>query len=124
VWKRKGTIQPRYAKASTENLQVANKLIDSYKHGLGKKKGTLKKVAEILEDEGYDYHLVRSLSLLLDRRSVYKCISPTDPPTLRQRIFQATGKTGPTTTTEQREKILGKIALQLEISMEELEDIM
>jgi len=124
VWRRKGTIQPRYAKPSTENLQVANKLIDAYKQGVDKKKSELKKVADTLEDEGYDYHLVRGLSLLLDRRSTFKCTSQAYPPTLRQKIFQATGKTGPTTTTEQREKVLGKVAAELEISSRELEDAM
>ena len=124
VWKRKGIIQPRYAKPSTENLQVANKLIDAYKHSVGKKKSTLKKVADTLEDEGYDYHLVRGLSLLLDRRSVFKCTSQADPPALRQKIFQATGKTGPAATTEQRKTIIEKVAAQLEISSEELEDAM
>ncbi|TRO53383.1 DUF790 family protein, partial [Candidatus Bathyarchaeota archaeon] len=101
VWRRKGTIQPRYAKSSMENLQVANKLIEAYKHCVGKKKKSLKKVEDILEDEGYDYHLVRGLSLLLDRRSVFKCSSQADPSAVRRKIFLATGKTGPTTTTEQ-----------------------
>jgi predicted nuclease of restriction endonuclease-like RecB superfamily len=124
VWRRKGTIQPRYAKPSTENLQVANKLIEAYKHGVSKKKSTLKKVADTLEDEGYDYHLVRGLSILLDRRCFFKCTSQTDPEVLRQKIFQATGKTGPATTPEQRKAILEKVAAQLEISSEELEDAM
>jgi len=124
VWRRKGTIQPRYAKPSTENLQVANKLIEAYKHSVGKKKNILKKVADNLEDEGYDYHLVRGLSLLLDRRSVFKCASQADPPALRQKIFQETGKTGPATTMEQRKTIIEKIASQLEISSKELEETM
>ena len=51
VWKRKGIIQPRYAKPSTGNLQVANTLIEAYKHSVGKKKSTLKKIADDLEDE-------------------------------------------------------------------------
>jgi predicted nuclease of restriction endonuclease-like RecB superfamily len=124
VWKRKGTIQPRYAKPSTENLQVARNLIEVYQHSIGKKKSTLKKVADDLEDEGYDYHLVRGLSLLLDRRSVFKCTSQADPPYLRQKIFQATGKTGPATTLEQRKNIIEKVASQLKISSEKLEESM
>jgi hypothetical protein len=124
VWKRKGTIQPRYAKPSTYNLQVANSLIEAYKHGVGKKKSTLKKLADDLEDEGYDYHLVRGLSLLLDRRSVFKCTSPFDPPELRRKIFQATGKTGPATTPEQRKAIIEIVAAQLKISSEQLEETM
>jgi predicted nuclease of restriction endonuclease-like RecB superfamily len=124
VWRRKGTIQPRYAKSSTENLQVASKLIDAYRHGVGKKKSALKKVTDTLEDEGYEYRLIRGLSLLLDRRSVFKCTSQADPEALRQKIFQITGKTGPTTTLEQRRTIIEKVAAQLEISSEELEDAM
>jgi len=124
VWRRKGTIQPRYAKPSTENLQVANKLIDAYKYGIGKKKNILKKVADTLEDEGYDYHFVRSLSLLLDRRSVFKCTSQTDPAALRQKIFEATGKTGPSTSLKQRTSIIEKVADHLKMSGEELEEAM
>jgi predicted nuclease of restriction endonuclease-like RecB superfamily len=124
VWKRKGIIQPRYAKPTTENLQVANTLIEAYKQSVGKKKSALKKVADDLEDEGYDYHLVRGLSLLLDRKSVFKCTSQTDPPELRRTIFQSTGKTGPATTTEQRKTTVENVAQQLKISAEKLEESM
>ncbi len=124
VWKRKGIIQPRYAKLSAENLQIAEKLIEAYKHGIGKKKKHLKKVVETFEDEGYDYHFVRGLSLLLDRRSVFKCTSKANPIVLRQKIFQATGINGPATTLEQRKSIIGEVAAQLEISGEEFEKIM
>jgi predicted nuclease of restriction endonuclease-like RecB superfamily len=124
VWKRKGTIQPRYAKPSTVNLQIASDLIEAYKHGIGKKKSTLKKIVDRLEDEGYDYHLVRGLSLLLDRKSIFKCNSQTDPSELRRQIFQATGKTGPTTTPEKRKTIIDQVAFQLKISTEQLEESM
>jgi uncharacterized protein len=122
VWKRKGTIQPRYAKSSAENLHVATKLITAYTQGLGKKKSHLKAAVTILEDEGHDYHFVRGLALLLDRRSVFECTSRTDPSILRQRIFQVTGKSGPATTEEQRQKIIAEVAAQLQISDEELEE--
>jgi predicted nuclease of restriction endonuclease-like RecB superfamily len=124
VWKRKGTIQPRYAKPFTANMQVANSLIEAYKHSVGKKKSTLKKLADDLEDTGYDYHLVRGLSLLLDRKSVFKCSSQTDPTELRRQIFQTTGKTGPATTPEQRKAIIASVASQLKISTEHVEESM
>ena len=124
VWKRKGIIQPRYAKLSAENLQVAKKLIEAHKHGIGKKKKHLKKVVDTFEDEGYDYHFVRGLSLLLDRRSVFKCTSKVNPFALRQKIFQATGINGPATTMVQRRNIIEEVAAQLEISGEELEEMM
>ncbi len=124
VWKRKGTIQPRYAKPSTINLQVASNLIDAYKHSIGKKKNALKKIADDLEDQGYDYHLIRGLSTLLDRKSVFKCASQTEPPELRRRIFQTTGKTGPATNHEKRKQIIEKVACQLKISTQQLEESM
>jgi len=124
VWRRKGTIQPRYAKPSTENLQAANKLIEAYKYGIGKQKSILKKVADALEDDGYDYHFVRGLSHLLDRRSVFKCTSQTDPAVLRQKIFEETGKIGPSTSMKQRTSIIDKVATHLKMSGEELEQAM
>jgi predicted nuclease of restriction endonuclease-like RecB superfamily len=124
VWKRKGTIQPRYAKASTANLQVAKTLIEAYKHGICKKKRTLKEMADSLEDEGYDYHFIRGLSLLLDRKSQFKCTSQTDPFELRRQIFHATGKTGPATNSEKREAVFGKVASQLKISTDQLDESM
>jgi len=124
VWKRKGTIQPRYAKPSTTNLQVASNLIEAYKYSIGKKKSALKKLADDLEDQGYDYHLIRGLSLLLDRKSVFKCTSQTDPPELRRRIFQATGKIEPATNPEKRKTIIEKVASQLKISTKQIEESM
>jgi predicted nuclease of restriction endonuclease-like RecB superfamily len=122
VWRRKGSIQPRYAKSSKENLEVAKKLVETYKHSLGKKKGFLKTVADDLEDQGYDYHLVRGLSLLLDRRSVFKCKSQIDPLELRRQIFAETGRNGLTTTPEKRRAIIERTSHQLGISVSQLEE--
>ena len=124
VWKRKGIIQPRFARSTKENLQVASNLIDLYKHGVGKKKWVLKKVADELETEGYDYRFVRGLLLLLDRKSVFRCHSPTDPQELRRKLFQITGEKGPAISLEERKKELEEVASQLEISSEELEEEM
>jgi len=90
---------------------------------VGKKKRALKNVADILEDEGHDYHLVRSLSLLLDRRSVFKCVSRFDPAELRRTIFQATG-TESATTPEKRKSIIERVARQMEVSSEQIEESM
>jgi len=38
VWKRKGEIQPRYAKLSSDNLEVASRLIQAFKAHVGEKK--------------------------------------------------------------------------------------
>jgi predicted nuclease of restriction endonuclease-like RecB superfamily len=123
VWKRKGTIQPRYATSTSDNLLVANRLIDAYKQGVGKKKLALKNVADTLEDEGHDYRLVRGLSLLLDRQSVFKCVSQLDPPALRRTIFQTTG-TESATTPEKRKTIIDSVAHQLGIYSAQIEESM
>ncbi len=124
VWKRKGTIQPRFAQASADNLIVAKVLIETYTQGVAKKKATLKSVGEELEDKGYDFHLVRGLSLLLDRRSIFKCTSQTNPLELRRKLFQETRKTGPATNPKQRKTIIEKIASETKISVQELEEAM
>ena len=121
VWKRKGTIQPRFARQSAENLIVAKTLIEAYTEGVGKKKYSLKSTGEELEDKGYDFHLVRGLSLLLDRRSVFKCASQTNPLELRRKLFQETGKTGPATNDKNRKAIVEKVATETKISVQELE---
>jgi uncharacterized protein len=124
VWKRKGTIQPRFAQASADNLIVAKTIIETYTHGVGKKKSALKSIGEELEDKGYDFHLVRGLSLLLDRRSIFKCTSQTSPPELRRKLFLETGKTGPATNHNQRKTIIEKVASETKISVQELEESM
>ena len=124
VWKRRDIIQPRFAPASADNLKVANTLIETYKQSTGKKKITLKRAGEKLEDAGYDFHFVRSLSLLLERRSTFNCSSKIDPPELRRKIFQATGKPGPATNPKKRKSIIEKAASEIKISSKELEESM
>jgi predicted nuclease of restriction endonuclease-like RecB superfamily len=79
VWKRKGEIQPRYAKLSSENLEAANRLIEAYKAHVGEKKKVLKAVIVDLENGGYEYRFVRALFLLLDRKSTFTCNSKINP---------------------------------------------
>jgi predicted nuclease of restriction endonuclease-like RecB superfamily len=103
---------------------VAKTLIETYTQGVGKKKSALKSVGEELEDKGYDFHLVRGLSLLLDRRSIFKCTSQTNPLELRRRLFQETGEAGPATNPKQRKTIIEKVASETKISVQELEESM
>lgn len=123
VWKRKGVILPRYAKFDTDSLKVADALIEAYKNGLGKKKKTLRKFVEGLEDSGQEYHFVRGLSFLLDRRSFFKGNTETGPLEIRRRIFCETGKSGPATTPEQRKAVIEKVAAELRLSTELLEEL-
>ncbi len=122
VWKRKGEIQPRYAKPSSQNEEVVSFLIEAYKSHIGEKKKVLKALVAELEDKGYEYRFVRALSLLLDRKSTFVCQCKVDPVDLRRKIFQATEQIGLPTTTENRRKILKIIASKMALSVEDVEE--
>jgi hypothetical protein len=121
VWKRKGEIQPRYAKLSSDNLEVANRLIEAYKFHVGEKKKVLKAVVVDLENSGYEYRFVRALYLLLDRKSTFACSSKINPADLRKKIFQATEKFGLPTTSEKRQRILEAVASETALATENVE---
>ena len=122
VWKRKGEIQPRYAKPSNSNEEIANILIEAYKTHIGEKKKVLKALVVELEDKGYEYRFVRALSLLLDRKSTFICNSKADPVDLRKKIFQATEQFGLPTTSKNRRKILEIVASKMALTVEAVEE--
>jgi predicted nuclease of restriction endonuclease-like RecB superfamily len=116
VWKRKGNIWPRYARATEDTLEVANNMIEAYKNHVGEKKSVLKTFASELEDEGYEYRFVRGLAHLLDRKSTFKCNDKINPVELRRRIFQTTGKLGLATTPERRNGVIETVASELKVT--------
>jgi predicted nuclease of restriction endonuclease-like RecB superfamily len=124
VWKRKGEIQPRYAKLSSESLRVAQILIEAYKAHVEVKKKVLKTIIADLENQGYEYRFVRGLALLLERRGTFTCNSKIDPLDLRKRIFQATDQFGLPTTSRRRQQILAFVASQLGLTGQAVEDYM
>ena len=115
VWRRKGTVWPRYATLSDENLEVANSLIEVYKRHVGEKKRVVKEFVDGFEDKGYDYRFIRGLSLLLDRRSRFRCEDRISPVDLRRRVFQAVGRLGLPTTQERRALIVEAVASGLKV---------
>jgi len=122
VWKRKGNIWPRYARATEDEIEVANSLIGAYEDNVGQKKRVIKAFVTMLEDEGYDYRFIRGLACLLDRKSKFKCNDKIDPLELRRRIFQATGKQGPATTPEKRKRIVEAVALEIGVTPETVDE--
>jgi predicted nuclease of restriction endonuclease-like RecB superfamily len=124
VWKRKGSIWPRYARASEDTLEVASSLIEAYKNHIGEKKSVLKAFAAELEDEGYEYRFVRGLAHLLDRKSTFECNDKINPVELRQRIFEATEKLGPATTPERRNRIIETVASELKVTPQTVDELL
>lgn len=122
VRRRKGRIWPRYARLSDENLEVAKLLIDAYSRHVGEKKNVLKVFVSELEDMGYDYRFVRGLSVLLDRRSDFRCNVKVNPVDLRRRLYQATEKLGFPTTPEQRSRIIESAVSELKLTAETVEE--
>jgi uncharacterized protein len=122
VWKRRGDIQPRYAKPSSSNDEAANILIEAYKTHIGEKKKALKSLVAELEDKGYEYRFVRALSLLLDRKSNFVCQCKVDPVDLRRKIFQATEQFGLPTSSKTRQRILESVASEMALKVENVEE--
>jgi len=122
VWKRKGVIWPRYARLSSDSLEIASVLIEAYKRHTGEKKRVLKEFVSELEDKGYDYRFVRGLSFLLDGKSIFRCNGAVNPVDLRRKTFHATERLGLPTTPEQRSRIIGEIASELETTPEMFEE--
>jgi len=123
VYKHKGEIQPRYAKISPENLQLANQLIEIYKKQVGEKK---KNITPFItkQEQNHEYRFVRALALLLDRKSQFICNTKTNPQFLRKKIFQTTEKQGLPTTTKKRQQILETVALELSLNIKDIEEQM
>lgn len=122
VYKRKGEIQPRYAKLSSENLKVADQLIEMYKSQVGKKKKILTAFIGELENQGYEYRFIRALALLLDRKSYFVCNSKFSPVDLRKKVFQATENHGVPTTSEKRQQILNMVSSETGLSVEDIDE--
>lgn len=124
VWKRKGNIWPRYARATEDNLKVASSLIKAYKDHVGEKKSVLKAFSGELEDEGHEYRFVRGLAYLLDRKGTFKCNDKINPIELRRRIFQVTEKFGLATTPERRNIIIETVASELKITRQIVDELL
>jgi hypothetical protein len=121
VWKRKGTIWPRYSRFSQDDLAVASSLIETYSTHVGCKKRRLKEFADELEDKGFEYRFVRGLAFLLEGRSVFKCDARIDASELRRKIFEASGKLGVPTTREERKRVVEDAASELRMTDQEAE---
>jgi len=85
-----------------EYAPLAQKLIDSYRECVGKKKGVLLEKISLIEekeeDVTADYKLVRGLSTLLDRGCAFEVRSAIDPRLARRAVFELASKRTAATT--------------------------
>ena len=119
VWKRKGTIWPRYSKFSEDDLSVANSLVSTYRSHIGQKKSKLKEFADEFEDKGFEYRFVRGLAFLLEKRSLFKRDDRVNAVELRREIFEKSGELGIPTSQEERKRVVEAAAAELRITTQD-----
>jgi len=117
---RQGKVYPFYARIDTNDLRLAEQVIETFRQSLGRKKGELREKLKAFEDRGFDYRLVRGLSTLLERRCVFGADSPVNPREARTMVFEEASRVK-AVSVEQREKVLQNVAMKLNITPEALE---
>ena len=83
-----GKIRPLYVSLDPDTLALAEKITAAFREGIGKRKGELLERLHEIETETTDFKLVRGLSTLLERRSVFVTESELNPMEARMAVFK------------------------------------
>ena len=118
---RKGQIAPVYADTNEENLELATQLVKLFKSNIGKKKGYLLGKVSHYETSGFDYKLVRGLSVILQRLSTFQVETSVNPFLARKLIYEEASRKGIVDTEEKRRAIFQTVAEKLAVTNDELE---
>lgn len=113
----RGKIHPAYAVYDSENLELAELLIETFKQHVGKTYGNL--LAELEGYEEMNYRFIRGLSQLLGRRTLVETSSAVDPSRAREAVFEVCE--GMALFPAERQKSLQIAAENLSISVPDLE---
>src|SRR5216683_1425877 len=116
----KGKIRPVYVALDTESLALAERITDTYRDGVAKRKGELLEKLKELENDGHDFKLVRGLSILLDRRSTFDADSALNPVEARRAVFREASRTKASSPGE-KNLVLQRVSTKLGVSPEALE---
>lgn len=115
------TITPAFILPEGDNLELAGDIIDIFRDHTGKKLGELYGILEEMEEQGFDYRLVRGMVSLLERRCDFTIDAAVEPALARRAAFEAAVNQYPVITPEDRRQVLGKVADSLSISLPDLE---
>ncbi|MGD0477150.1 MAG: DUF790 family protein [Nitrososphaerales archaeon] len=115
-----GKIRPLYVNPDPGTLALAERITGIFSDCTGKRKGELLERLREVEDEGYDFKLVRGLSALLERRCVFEAESVLNPREARMAVFEEASKAR-ATTLEERSDVLRRISTKLRVAPEALE---
>jgi hypothetical protein len=122
--KRRGRVWPVFVELTQENLAMASDLIRVFKGSVGRRWGDIKEDLEGIETrmDRVDYRFVRGLKTLLERRCRFQEESIVDPSLARRRVFEEAARRGPVTMDTRRREVLERVAAELGITHQELED--
>jgi uncharacterized protein len=116
----RGTIRPLYVSLDANTLALAERMTGVYRDGVGKKKGELLERLKEVENEGQDFKLVRGLSTLLERRSVFEVESALNPAEVRRAVFREASRVRASSPAE-RSQVLQKVSLEFGVPSKSLE---
>ncbi len=113
----KGKIEPVYAQLDQENLEISGSLINLFQEHVGKTYGELYEEIEGIEE--IDYHLIRGLTQILERRCVIGMDSVIEPATARRSIFEECE--GAVSDVKERKEVIDRVARKLSVEPDALE---
>lgn len=117
-------IAPAFIEPGADHLELARDLIGTFTDHTGKRLGELYDILEEVEDQGFDYRLVRGLVSLLERRSDMQVESEVDPAEARREVFAAAARSYPVTTAGARTAAIRAAADTLGTSPDAIEQAM
>lgn len=118
VRRRSGRIRLQLAR--DEALSLAKTLISVYKEHIGLTRGELREALGACEELGFDYKLVRGLSVVLEERCDFLSRASVDPVKARKVVFEEAGGRV-VATEEERNRVLSTVAFRLGVSVHELD---
>jgi uncharacterized protein len=116
----RGRIRPLYVDIDPNTLSLAESITGIYRDGVGKRKEELLERLKEVENEGHDFKLVRGLSTLLERRSIFEAENALNPVEARKAVFKEASKVR-ASSSEERNRVLKDVAMKLGILPDALE---
>ncbi|MHA1771560.1 MAG: DUF790 family protein [Candidatus Thorarchaeota archaeon] len=121
--RRSGKIEPVWLTPTDTTLSVVSDIQQIFVNAVGKKKTDLDEALhEFEEGSEFDYRQVRGIATILERRCVYALDAAINPQLARRTVFHETANTVIPITQEERHETLSRIASQLGVAVDQLEN--
>jgi hypothetical protein len=113
-------IYPMLIEPKDDSIELVSDLINVFRDNTGKKLGEMRSILEEMEDQGFDYRLVRGLVALLERRSELRVNSSIDPVKVRKAVFSSASRSYPVTSPEKWSVVIKEAAVELGVQEDEV----